>query len=164
MLRSVQKLAGHCLNCKSRPKLSDKLSLKVQKAATENAVLDGVGTETWTALWNAAKAYSLIESYPHRTFPNTDEDAHCVLCHQPLAAYARKRLQDFEAFVTSALETDVKLAENAYDNAKVTLPKIPSDDQLRTILQGMIKPNPLSSFQRFNLPLKILFMIFILKV
>lgn len=152
--------AGHCLNCKSRPKLSDKFA----KAATENAVLDGVGTETWTALWNAAKAYSLIESYPHRTFPNTDEDAHCVLCHQPLAAYARKRLQDFEAFVTSALETDAKLAENAYDNAKVTLPKIPSDDQLRTILQGMIKPNPLSSFQRFNLPLKILFMIFILKV
>ncbi|MCP3054948.1 AAA family ATPase [Aurantimonas marianensis] len=61
--------------------------------------LAGVGSETWRALWEAARAYSVAEAYPEKAFPHTDEAAHCVLCQQPLGENAAARLTRFETFV-----------------------------------------------------------------
>ncbi|MEQ9452753.1 MAG: AAA family ATPase [Pseudomonadales bacterium] len=62
--------------------------------------LSGLGSTTWKALWEAARAYSMAEAYPDEEFPNTDPtDSRCVLCHQYLDESAAQRLQRFESFV-----------------------------------------------------------------
>ena len=53
--------------------------------------LDGIGSSTWKALWEAARQYSQKSAYPTKHFPNTD-DAFCVLCQQPLDPNAVARL------------------------------------------------------------------------
>ena len=76
-----------------------------------NAPLNGVGTDSWKLLWEQARAYSEAEAYRGISFPNTAEDANCVLCQQPLAMEARQRFKSFEAFVKGGLETQAATAE-----------------------------------------------------
>ncbi len=42
----------------------------------------GVGSTTWRALWEAARAFS--EAYHDHAFPFTDTTARCVFCQQEL--------------------------------------------------------------------------------
>lgn len=44
--------------------------------------LDGVGSVTWRALWEAAERYSLEFAYHEHSFPYLDQDARCPLCQQ----------------------------------------------------------------------------------
>ena len=105
---------------KQRTEASDKRRIAIEGAKAKSAVLEGVGTPTWKAMWEAARAYSLIP-YPDRPYPVT-QDGRCVLCHQELSPEAQDRLNDFEQFVLSKLETDAKTAERAYDESIRTLP------------------------------------------
>ena len=73
--------------------------------------LSGVGTETWRALWKAARDYSLSHAYPGRHFPVVDADGRCVLCHQELGDDAQARLEHFERFVQDRTEQQAKEAE-----------------------------------------------------
>jgi energy-coupling factor transporter ATP-binding protein EcfA2 len=106
-----------------------------RRVATESATVDsaqlaGIGTATWRALWEAAKAYSQAV-YPNKGFPVT-ADALCVLCHQDLGSDAQERLRDFEAFVRSTLEAEASLAEQAYQEALERLPAPLNSDQVAT--------------------------------
>lgn len=107
-----------------------KRQIAVEAAQVGSAKLDGVGSSTWRALWDAAKAYSQTV-YPDQAFPVT-EDAHCVLCHQLLAPDAQQRLRDFEAFVQGKLEAEAKSAEAAYRRTLELLPLVPSVEQVNT--------------------------------
>lgn len=73
--------------------------------------LNGIGSETWQTLWNAARAYSIAEAYPEDSFPATDGTAHCVLCQQNLETDAKLRLQRFEAFVQDRTQQDEATAQ-----------------------------------------------------
>jgi hypothetical protein len=64
--------------------------------------LPEIGSETWKALWEAARAYSQTAAYPEQLFPVTDAASRCVLCHQELSAEAADRLKRFEAFIKDA--------------------------------------------------------------
>jgi len=94
-------------------------AIKNRKAATEDVQkvfeggLTGIGSETWRALWKAARAYSIGEAYKENPFPNVSEDARCVLCQQPIKADARARLEHFETFVKGELESAAATAEAA---------------------------------------------------
>lgn len=105
-----------------------------ESAKVESAELEGVGTDTWRALWEAARAYSQT-AYPGRSYPVTD-DARCVLCHQTLDEQAQHRLQEFEGFVQGKLESDAKAAEETYKHALDALPTGLSEEQVTTILQA----------------------------
>lgn len=105
-------------------------------AVSEGAKVDGFGTATWKAMWLAAKNYSKESAYPGESFPNTDEDAKCVLCHQYLDDESRKRLKSFESFVTGELEGQAEKAEKNYKDALEALPEIPSDEQLAMSIQA----------------------------
>ena len=95
-------------------------SAKEARRAAELAALEsfdteplpGVGTETWRALWKAARDYSLSHAYPGRHFPVADSDGRCVLCHQELGDDAQARLQHFERFVQDRTEQQAKAAED----------------------------------------------------
>ena len=110
-------------------------ALKKRRIATESAhvasaKLDGVGTETWRALWEAARTYS-HSAYPGRNYPVTDE-ALCLLCHQPLSEEAQERLRDLEHFVLGALETEAKEAEQAHLHALDAIPRVLTDGENAT--------------------------------
>lgn len=68
--------------------------------------LPGVGSETWRALWEAARKFSLTDAYHEHTYPVTNDGAVCVLCQQPLSEQAADRLSRFEAFVTDTTSRD----------------------------------------------------------
>lgn len=75
--------------------------------------LSSVGSETWRALWEAARKFSLTDAYHEHDFPATDHDAVCVLCQQPLNEQAAHRLSRFEAFVTDTTSRDADTVSKA---------------------------------------------------
>lgn len=114
-----------------------------RKAVTEGAavlkdvsVLDGVSTETWRTLWNAARAFSTEETYADRDFPFTGDEARCVLCHQTLDEEARGRMTEFEKFVQGQLEKDASAAEKKLKEALDWSPTPPDRAQLETACQA----------------------------
>ncbi len=114
----------------SRTNAQAKRQIALEAAQVKSAVLEGVGTTTWRAMWSAARLYSATP-YPNGAFPVTT-DARCVLCQQDLSPAAQERLNDFEAFVQGTLESDAAAAEAIYEDnlRKLTLP--PSDQQTET--------------------------------
>lgn len=103
-----------------------------RKAASEaaekvfaTAPLEGVGQETWMALWEQAKKFSQAHAYPGQAFPNIDIDARCVLCQQALDNNGKDRLGHFEAFVVGGLEEAAKTAEILYSELIKKLPALP---------------------------------------
>jgi energy-coupling factor transporter ATP-binding protein EcfA2 len=107
-----------------------KRQIAAEAAQVGSAKLDGVGSNTWRALWEAAKSYSQT-AYPNQAFPVTN-GGRCVLCHQELAPVAQQRLRDFETFVQSKLEADADSAETGYQQALKSLPLVPSNEQINT--------------------------------
>lgn len=99
---------------------------------TASARLGGIGTDTWNALWEAAREYSIRQAYPEQTYPVTEDQARCVLCHQELDDDAKRRFEDFDRYVQGEMETAAKTAESEYQTAVANLPSVPSDNQLRT--------------------------------
>lgn len=107
-----------------------KRQIAVEGAKVKSAALEGVGTTTWSAMWEAARLYSATP-YPDTAFPAT-ADARCVLCHQELSKEAQQRLKDFESFVHSKLESDAKIAEAQYETGLDQLPAITAEQDLQT--------------------------------
>lgn len=102
-----------------RTEAQTKRQIATEAAKVESAQLNHVGSETWRAMWQAAREYSQ-EAYPAKPFPVTDA-ARCVLCHQELSPAAQQRLQAFEGFVLSKLSAEATKAESAYIQAKKQL-------------------------------------------
>lgn len=72
--------------------------------------LEGIGSVSWRALWNAAREYSITEAYHDHEFPVTSAGAVCVLCQQPLSEGAQSRLERFEQYMTDTTERDARAA------------------------------------------------------
>ncbi len=92
-----------------------------QFAATEafkTEPLPSVGTEVWKALWEAARTYSMAEAYPEAEFPNTNPEAVCVLCQQPISQTASTRMKVFEAFVQEKAQRAADEARRETENFK----------------------------------------------
>ncbi|MBS1939737.1 MAG: AAA family ATPase [Bacteroidetes bacterium] len=106
-----EKIVAEILAAREDAKRKRKAATEAAKLVFKNAPLNGVGSETWMLLWEQARAYSEAEAYQDVTFPNTEADAACVLCQQPLTEDAKARYQSFEAFVTGNLEAAAKAAE-----------------------------------------------------
>lgn len=91
-------------------------SVAAKLAAEQFAIsepLDGVGSDVWLNLWQAARAYSVREAYLDMDFPVTDAESRCVLCHQELDQDAALRLRRFEAFVQDETQTQALAARQA---------------------------------------------------
>lgn len=87
----------------------------------KDETLPNIGADTWRTLWNAARLYSETEAYQEHSFPHTEDDARCVLCHQTLSEEAAKRLQSFETFVKDEAKKAEEAARLKYENALNTI-------------------------------------------
>lgn len=80
-----------------------------------DASLAGVGQTSWRLMWEQARQYSTELAYPRKLFPVTSDEAHCLLCQQPLSENARQRIERFQTYVAQGLEKQAKAAEATLD-------------------------------------------------
>ena len=107
----------------STRKIANSASTKV----FAGALVDGIGSETWKALWSAAKTFSETEAYPHHDFPHTE--GYCVLCNQIFTKETdKRRASSFQEFVTGELETAAKEADANYQKSLDALADIEGED------------------------------------
>ena len=109
-----------------------KISQDSVQVVANKSELQGVGSEVWKALWEAARTFSYQGAYKNIDYPNVDNDAKCVLCHQPLDNDAKERLSSFETFVKSKLESEATQAEKNYKERINKLPVAINKETLST--------------------------------
>lgn len=81
---------------------------RLREATFPERMLPGTGTDPWIALWEAARQFSQELAYPDKAYPVVEDRAHCVLCQQDLDHAASHRLKQFEAFVASTTERELR--------------------------------------------------------
>jgi energy-coupling factor transporter ATP-binding protein EcfA2 len=119
-------LADHCATLReqlggdAQQNLEDQRKLVIQLRAAaavassttfDSEPVRGVGTDTWRALWGAAREFSEQEAYHDHSFPMTDDGARCVLCHQELDVAAADRLTRFQAAMLNRTQQQAADAE-----------------------------------------------------
>ncbi|CAH1386544.1 AAA family ATPase [Candidatus Nitrotoga sp. M5] len=81
---------------------------RLREATFPEGMLAGTGSEPWKALWESARQFSQELAYPGKAFPVVEDGAHCVLCQQDLEHAAAHRLKQFESFVASTTERELR--------------------------------------------------------
>lgn len=81
---------------------------RLRKTTFTDNMLTGTGSELWASLWEAARQYSQEHAYPDRQYPVVTNDAKCGLCQQAISEEAGERLIQFERFVASTTERELR--------------------------------------------------------
>jgi hypothetical protein len=81
-------------------------------------MLAGTGSDAWTALWDSAREFSQEHAYLDQAFPVVGDGARCVLCQQDLDHAAQHRLQQFEAFVASTTERELREVRETFERLR----------------------------------------------
>jgi len=89
-------------------------AIKLRKTTFQEGLLNGTGSDAWTTMWETAKQFSINNAYPDTDFPYTEDAARCLLCQQDLKPDAITRLKQFETFVKSIAEAELKIAKDKY--------------------------------------------------
>ena len=93
---------------------------RLREATFSPGMLTGTGSESWTELWESARSFSQGTAYPGQPFPVVENGAHCVLCQQDLDHAAQHRLQQFELFVTSTTEQELRQTKETFAQLRKT--------------------------------------------
>ena len=139
-LQSKIKKAAGALSDESIAKLcaaatdANAKKLAAEAAAAKSDFLgDGslqIGSSEWRVLGNAAINYSKTV-FPGEEYPVTEPaDAVCVLCQQPFADDAKKRMQRFESFVKDDTAVQAETAAKALKSAVAALNAIGLNDEI----------------------------------
>jgi energy-coupling factor transporter ATP-binding protein EcfA2 len=115
------------------------------KTAFQNEPLSGVGTEPWRLMFEYARQYSKI-AYPGLSFPVTGTDKVCVLCQQPLAPEASRRLKRFDGFIKDTAEAEAKKLEQSLNKEITTVSRftLRPRNEIETFLFGIENIDPAS--------------------
>jgi energy-coupling factor transporter ATP-binding protein EcfA2 len=87
---------------------------RLREATFPQGLLQGTGTDAWTALWESARRFSQEQSYQDKPFPVVGDGARCVLCQQDLDHAAAHRLKQFEDFVASTVERELRQIRDTF--------------------------------------------------
>jgi len=98
--------------------------------------LEGIGSDVWKELWEAARNYSVSAAYKEAEYPNVTDGSRCVLCHQTLSQEAKERLASFENFVKGEMEKAASDAVNEYETASQTIEALPTSEAVKTRLDA----------------------------
>lgn len=106
------------------------------KQVFSDAKLEGIGSDTWKELWDAARKYSEEIAYVEQKFPVINADSVCVLCHQELSQDAQKRFTSFELYIRGETQQQSVEAQKMLEKAINNLPNIPSITEFETKLDA----------------------------
>jgi len=81
---------------------------RLREVTFPQSLLPGTGGEQWKTMWESSRAFSEQQAYPGKTFPVTEDGSKCVLCQQDLDHAAAHRLRQFEEFITSTTERELR--------------------------------------------------------
>jgi energy-coupling factor transporter ATP-binding protein EcfA2 len=87
---------------------------RLREATFPPGLLAGTGSEPWKALWEAARQFSEQSAYAGKVFPVVDDEARCPLCQQDLEHAAAHQMKQFEAFVASTTERELREIREAF--------------------------------------------------
>ncbi|WKA55512.1 AAA family ATPase [Planococcus shixiaomingii] len=108
--------------------LNAKETLEIEKDfAFNKQPLAGVGSNPWMNLWNAAKEFNNI-AYPEKKFPNTTENAECLLCQQVLKEESKNRLNNFEEFIQSTFTQEKNRWDKLRKEYITTIKSLPFEE------------------------------------
>ena len=107
-------------NARTEGRRKSEEAKRLREVTFSAEVLAGTGSESWSVLWEYARRFSQELAYPGQPFPVVENDAHCVLCQQNLDHAARHRLQQFEAFVASTTEEELRQARETFARLRKT--------------------------------------------
>ncbi len=104
---SVQAVAA-AFDARKEERRKSEEAIKIRAATLSAGMLAGTGSEPWATLWEAARSFSQEHAYPDQVFPVVENGARCVLCQQDLDHAAVHRLSQFETFVASTTERELR--------------------------------------------------------
>ncbi len=81
---------------------------RLREATFPQGLLAGTGGEQWKAMWESSRLFSEQQAYLGNAFPVTEDGSKCVLCQQDLDHAAAHRLRQFEEFITSTTERELR--------------------------------------------------------
>lgn len=119
--------------------IATKKELILKKTAADTAAekvfsgseLEGIGSDVWKELWEAARNYSVSTVYKEAEYPNVSDDSRCVLCHQTLTQETKHRFISFENFVKGEMQKAATDAAKKYETASQTIEALPTSETLK---------------------------------
>lgn len=102
--------------------------------------LEGIGSDVWKELWEAARNYSVSAAYKETEYPYVSDGSRCVLCHQNLTQEAKDRLISFENFVKGEMQKAATDAAKEYETANKTVEVLPTSETLKTRIDAAAIP------------------------
>jgi len=81
---------------------------RLREATFPQGLLAGTGGEQWKAMWESSRLFSEEQAYRGNAFPVTEDGSKCVLCQQDLDHATSHRLRQFEEFITSTTERELR--------------------------------------------------------
>ena len=105
---------GELFNARTEGRRKREQAKRLREAAFQGGTLAGTGSESWAELWEAAREFSREFAYSEQRFPVVVNGARCVLCQQDLDHAARHRLQQFEEFVASTTEQELRRVRETF--------------------------------------------------
>ncbi len=93
---------------------------RIRDATFPQGLLSGTGTDSWAALWEAARRFSQEQAYPNKPFPITEPGAQCVLCQQNLDHAVTHRFRQFEDFTVSTVERELRQIRESFARRRRT--------------------------------------------
>lgn len=92
---------------------------RLREATFPQGLMQGTGTDAWTALWESARRLSQEHAYPGKPFPVVGDGAQCVLCQQDIDHAAAHRLKQFEDFVVSTVERELRQIREVFTRQRI---------------------------------------------
>ncbi|MGS2764820.1 AAA family ATPase [Sinomicrobium sp. M5D2P9] len=124
--REINKIRKEIVSKEQQIKNSEKL-LKDNK-------INGITTNLWKVLWEAAREFSDKEAYPDKTYPNTENEAKCVLCQQEISIEAKKRFESLETFIKNKFNTELNDLKRGLEEKTNSLPSFWEEELKEAIL------------------------------
>lgn len=94
---------------------------RLRDATFPAGLLTGTGSEDWAAMWEAARRFSEEIAYPGQSFPVAADGAQCVLCQQNLDHAAAHRFEQFQSFVVSKTESELRQLRECFARQRKAL-------------------------------------------
>ena len=116
---------------KEKSILKKKAADMTAKMVFSGSELEGIGSDVWKELWDAARQYSETAAYKEVQFPNVSKGSRCVLCHQNLTQEAKERLISFESFVKGEMQKAATEAATEFETACKAIETLPTSDTLK---------------------------------
>jgi len=118
---------GAVFNVRTEGRRKSEEAKRLREATFPQGLLSGTGSEPWKTMWESSRALSEQYAYPGKAFPVTEDGAKCVLCQQDLDHAAAHRLKQFEDFIASTTEKELRQIRddfarrrNAFTSLKTT--------------------------------------------